>query len=509
MMTCTKGHKKNRNFLRQAGFTLIELLLVIGVIGAVTIAVTEIFESMAVRVANQRIAKQMLDVQSAGEAYVAANFNELLTVDIPNANDIVEITLADLKADNYLDANFRETNRFGQNITIFVRNIGNAYTGGDTFEVLAISEDPGATPIYIKNGRLREIAQNGGAKLGYSSEIITPGEIISIAGQWQVDRAAFEAAGLNLTPSAADGGYLAGYGRISLAQALDDEVLYKVELASNPDANIMETNLDMNSYQLQNVAAVTVDRLEVEGNANILGRNLTGTTGGELLSNSLVINQQAEFAGGANIRHRVTGPIGAGCAFTGGRDDVVGAGCDIEGGSLNIDFQSNATDALQVIGTVDMIDVETASGVVGYEGTVIAETTDVNGVGSTAVTFTNAEFQDVVITGADEMNVGQMTSSRFNFANAAQTANIDNGPIQIGTNLGAPAVFPAINAAGMIAFQAEVASGNINFNDMLVTQSLRNQGNLDVTGTTNVTDRLTIVTLAECTEAGSGDDCKP
>ncbi|HCK33415.1 MAG TPA: hypothetical protein DHW10_07725, partial [Rhodospirillaceae bacterium] len=274
-----KRHGKQMKGLK--GFTLIELLLVVGVIALLSLFITNVFETMAIRAANQRIAKQMLEVQQAAEYYVARNFDTILTA-LPLAGDVGEYTLTDIKNDDFLPATYNENNRFGQNITVFVRNLGNAFSEGDTLEVLTVSEDPGVgNPVYIENMRLREIANAGGAKLGYSSELISAGEIASSANRWQVNRADFEAAGYLITPDANEGGYLASYGRVSIADIAGDEYLYKVQLDSVADANLMEANLDMNNYDIENVSALTVDRLEVSGNTVIEG-NDNGTSNNAL-----------------------------------------------------------------------------------------------------------------------------------------------------------------------------------------------------------------------------------
>lgn len=485
-----------------AGFTLLELMLVVGIVGAVLIVITQIFEVVAIRVANQRFAKQMLQIQSAAESYVNTNFNDLLTIDLPNAGDIGEITIADLKAENLLPAAAAERNRYNQNLTVYVRNLGDAFSGGDTFEVLALSEDAATGPRYIPNGRLRDIAKTGGSKLGYSSEIITAGEIVSIGGAWQVDRADFEAAGYNITPSAADGGYLAAYGRVSIEDISTDDVLYKIDMGSvNPEANVMETNLDMNNYGVLNASSVTIDRLEVAGQAQIQGTQVM-TEG--YLPTALSVSQATQFAGAASIRYRAEpDPINGDpdCALNGTRDDIgTGANCVITGGNVAINHTSTTEDALFVTGAVAMIDIA------GSEGRVVAENIDVSAAGKSAVTFETAEFQDVFVNNAGNgSEIGSLTTFRYNFANNGQSLNITAAPLQVGpsvaTNLG------TVNTSGLLALNVNVADGTITMDDVLSTQAILIDGNMGVTGTTTVTDRIGILSKTGCNVAGSGDPC--
>ncbi|MAS88089.1 MAG: hypothetical protein CMH30_08975 [Micavibrio sp.] len=496
---CNLGRLK-----REKGFTLIELLLVVGVLALVGIAATAILKDSAVRVSNQRIAAQMLDVQQAAENYVAANFSDIVTVNIPNTNDIGEVPLATLKTDNFLAAGFKETNRFQQDITVYIRNLGTNFTNGLTIEVLTISEDPAAGTAYIPDARLRKIASYGGAKLGYSSGIITPNDITSLSGQWSINRAPFVAAGTSV-PDADEGGYLAAYGRISQAESMNSDVLYKIPIATAVDANVMQANLDMNNYSLTGAKAMTVDRLEVAGNTEILAQGFTEGT----FANALNISQMAQFNNAVSINHAVIGPDGSGCAFD-GSGGVVGAGCDIVGGNMVVNFSDATNPAILVQNDVDFLDVSAVAP--AYTGAVVAEDIIVEGSGNTAVTFTSAEFQDVIVSkaapGADPAQFGKVTAFTMNMnaASGSQPINVDAGAFQMVGNGAATNTFETVNAAGSVVLQAIIEDTNTNISDLRVTRALDVSGNMNVLGTTNVTKSMGVGTKVFCQTSG-GDPC--
>lgn len=497
-----KREQNDKQMKRLKGFTLIELLLVVGVIALLSLFITNVFETMAIRAANQRIAKQMLEVQQAAEYYVARNFDTILTT-LPLAGDIAEYTITDIKNDDFLPATYSENNRFGQNITVFVRNLGDAFSEGDTLEVLTVSEDPGVgDPVYIENLRLREIANAGGAKLGYSSELITAGEIASSANRWQVNRADFEAAGYLITPDADEGGYLASYGRVSIADIAGDEYLYKVQLDSVADANLMEANLDMNNYNIENVSALTVDRMEVSGNTVIEGND------NETSNNALSVSQMAEFLGASNqIRMAADGTDD--CAFNGARDNVTGTTCSIVGGNLLIEYESATQAGLLVADNVDVYDIEAAIADPNYEGAVIADTGEILGAGNTAITFTSADFQDVVVNGGGAVEAGKITTRNLTMGGAGQEFLINNAPIQIVGNdsAGSANTFQDVNAAGLLAVQTEVLAGNVDVQRTTISNSLVTDGNLTVQGVTTASERMSVNNKIQCNKASDGTVC--
>jgi prepilin-type N-terminal cleavage/methylation domain-containing protein len=488
----------------EKGFTLIELLLVMAVIALVGVAASAILQDSAIRISNQRIAAQMLDVQQAAENYVVANFSDIVTINIPNTNDIGEIPLTTLKTDNFLTAGFSERNRFQQDITVYIRNLGANFTNGLTVEVLAISENPPADVAYIPDGRLRNIVRYGGAKLGYSSAIVTANEIASLSGQWSLDRAPYVAAGTS-APDAGEGGYLAAYGRISQAEALKSDVLYKIPIATAVDANVMQANLDMNNYNLTGAKAMTVDRLEVTGNTEILAEGFTDGT----FANALNISQMAQFNNAVSVNHAVVGPDGSGCAFD-GAGGVVGAGCDVVGGNMIVNYADAVNPAILVQNDVDFIDLTAVAP--SYTGAVVAEDIIVEGAGNTAVTFTSAEFQDVVVSkaapGADPSQFGKVTAFTMNMAGASgsQPINVDAGAFQMVGNGAATNTFETVNASGMVVLQAVIEDTNTDIEDLRVTRSLDVTGDMNVIGTTNVTKSMGVGNKVFCQTSG-GDPC--
>ena len=174
-----------------------------------------------------------------------------------------------------------------------------------------------------------------------------------------------------------------------------------------------------------------------------------------------------------------------------------------------IEYESATQAGLLVADNVDVYDIEAAIADPNYEGAVIADTGEVLGAGNTAITFTSADFQDVVVNGGGAVEAGKITTRNLTMGGAGQEFLINNAPIQIVGNdsSGSANTFQDVNAAGLLAVQTEVLAGDIDVQRTTVSNSLVTDGDLTVQGVTTASERMSVSNKIQCNKASDGTAC--
>ncbi len=470
---------KTRKAHSRKGFSLLELTLVVGLSAGILMGVTTIFESLSQTAANKRTAAHMLRALDGATAYIAANFTDISTTEVPVAGDIMKMDLEPLIADGFLPAGFRQDNIFDQELNLYIRNIGDSFDQGLTLEALVMTEDANpSNPTYIPERRMIDIAAVGGPSLGFISANQSSGNIISSARQWSLDLLDFADGTIapddyTSSPSASRGGYLAAYARVSIQDAVETDYLYRTLVNSDTSLNEMQANLNMNNFAISNVNTMTVDRAEIGGTTTIQGTNA-------LASASFNVDQMVHFDGDMNVNMRSEG-----VSFTGG--ELVATG---PGGS----GVSNPT-ALQVT-NLTMLEPQ---------GEIIARQTDIS---------SDPNFQRFIAEtiNANTLNTGDMAAFTVNMGTSGlvsltsagstlQTANNDTGATQ---------TFDAVTTGGIIAAEMEVGSGNVSVpTSLYVVEDVNNAGGINVGGIANfsnadpvINGEISISNLGSCFDGG-------
>lgn len=258
----------------EQGFSLFELLMVVAISVVLATTTVQTFDYFTKREVNVLASQQILQVQNAGEEYVSANFTDILNTDIPAVGDVARINTNVLAAAGFLPANFNNVNTFKQATALFVRNAGNNFTGGDTIEVIAISENQGGQDSAFPAQRIIDAAVSAGSKAGVVINLDTgpnccEGAIQSYNGAWSLPlntlTAGVTGGNANWTAVAArpDRGYLAAYGRVSFSNTFNGDYLYRVAIDGQPELNRMETNIDMANNDINGVGVVAADNVTV------------------------------------------------------------------------------------------------------------------------------------------------------------------------------------------------------------------------------------------------------
>lgn len=515
---------------REKGFTLLELLLSIGLLALLLAGMYQLFDSWMQRAINRSATSDMLRVQKATEDFVLANFD---TFRANPLNTFVEVDINDLKTFNYLPTGYQPRNSFKQSIRVFARNVrvnkltrtgANAVDANGnpiyihSIEVLTVSDDPASGVVRIPNERLLDTAQAGGPTMGVITQLVLggttfTGRATSLFSEWYVDLIGLSAAGYTASPNA-DGGYLAAYGIVNAeGTEPNDAWLYRVDIDSRPELNRMETDLRMNGNELQAVGTLITDKLNVTGNAVMRGvaQGVAADT-----AQAMTV-EQAMRIGGTESRINMKDTSG-GCSFTAidgnGNRGVVGAGCTIAGGELQVISGNN--DAAMRIGTL------TADGSAITDITNVTNQTDSRGI-STYATLNgqNLSATNQLITPLTQVTGASITTEQLQTSALAIGANS-----QVDGSLTTARVEPQgtndFSTTSMNVYNQATFNGQLRANAMRATRNLY-VDNMNFTNDANslddpvapngsmttYRDALMANRLIECTKYNNRTYCEP
>ncbi len=288
----------------QAGMSLLEVLLSVALGALIVMGAMQVAQDWAERSRNRDEAAYLMRVQSAAKAYVAMNFGKIMedgfnenmgdtnedgvfdNNDLINVNRSIRIPMRRGAGDFYLVGStgglpeeFPVTTPLGRNVDVYVRNTG--FIGDQrmvaVFTVTTLDTTANKRPISEIN--VRDIAQSIGPEAGVykTSSTCQAGVLESVYGGWTLNNTAFSSGRMMngssaYCPPSGEGfeTYVALRDRVSYESGLTS-YLYRVAVPGAPQLNRMETNLDMNGYDVKSVATLHVDNLQVHGAARIRG----------------------------------------------------------------------------------------------------------------------------------------------------------------------------------------------------------------------------------------------
>ena len=228
------------------GLSLFGALLALALLGMIVLAASTFFETLAAE-RRARIAVQQLTVLSdASASHVHGRFPELLAA---ARGRPVEITLAQLKGAGSLPVDFSAVDALGRGYRVLI-----LAAGADAIDVLAAERiEPGDT--VPPSATLLEAA--GDARLG----LIAPDAPSRLAGPTiDYDVSAFQAA-FGGAPAA---GALAALRRFD-HQAVYGTRLQRIAVPGFPEANRMETDLDMGGNAITGAGRLSAASLALSG----------------------------------------------------------------------------------------------------------------------------------------------------------------------------------------------------------------------------------------------------
>ena len=222
----------------QSGFSMVEMIMALAIMGVVIAGSARMTEQYMGDTKNQIAAKQLQDVIAASKQYIKDNYAAVVATATPVSP--ATITVATLVSDNYLPSGFSATNAFGQTMeTRALEPVAN--------QITAVTVTSGGTAINdIDLGSIAaSIGSMGGSVRSTSSTTLT-----GAMGGWSIPLADY-----GVTPGA---GHLGGAIWFDVNGGVISDYLYRNAVPGHPEANRMNTVLDMGGFRVTALQSIAV-----------------------------------------------------------------------------------------------------------------------------------------------------------------------------------------------------------------------------------------------------------
>jgi hypothetical protein len=501
--------KHFRSHKNSAGISLLELLLSIGITAVILIGGTKITQDWAERMQNRNEANYLLTVHNAAKSYASVNFSRIMRVgfnenmlnNVPNnallnnPGRAIVVTIGNTGVSPFflkdgttaLGADFTETSPRGRDIRIYVRNVG--FIGEErTLEIITTTTLAAAANSKRQDQVMtRDIAQVLGPQAGVytaAANNCAGGVFNGSYGNWRLNNTRLSAAGMMAGYPAycpainvAQGltAYVALRDRITYKNADVSDYLYRVAIPGAPEANRMETNIDMNGNDILNVASISADNLQVNGNLVAGGRpGLTTNPATGVGATAVFVDESLRVGGNSSyIRGRqLLDPTGSRFIY-GGNLRIVDAPARV-GGNLRLQNLTASTGTLNaagmtISGTGNVVNI---GGSVGVQNTLtidtltarqaVANNTTIRG-GTAAVPAVSASRMQAASAGFQQLNAPQATAVNLSLGSTltTQTARvIDDLGVGGAANIAGGIDTDILNALGPLSY---CRSSRINY----------------------------------------------
>lgn len=273
---------------RQRGVTLIEAALALGIVTVVIAGFAALLAQSSEATRAQSAGAQLKTVTAAAQSYAKANFTALQT---QAAGGGFAVPLSTLTAGGFLPQNFVNTNPYGQGYTILVQPV----PGPAAVDVLIATFGGTSIPDRL----IAKAASVADAAGGYVSAQ-NPTTIQGAYGGWQDSTARWAFGG------APTSGRLAA--TLSFKNGQIAEFLYRDQVPGHPEANRMETALDLGGNNIENVLLLNAQSV-----------NATGTVTAQTVAAQTFSANNADVTGALTA-----GSAAIGSDLTAARDVVAG-----------------------------------------------------------------------------------------------------------------------------------------------------------------------------------------
>ena len=253
------------------GFSLIEALAAIAVLAVgsgVYLSSSNMKTHDQLRV--QQAATQMKTISAAAAQYARTNASTLLSLTTPGSATGYSVSLSALEAAGYLPTGYLATNPWGQTVGVkYYQPVAGTlativYTSGGTSidgrNLVMAAKLQGSQGGYVPTSELQTT---------YAGQGICSGSCVQGAGNaWQFPMSTLS------VPSTA--GHLVTYSSLN-NQSLVHDTLYRSAVPGNPNANTMQTSINMNGNNVNNAGTVnTYNLTSPNGTITASGQNLMG-----------------------------------------------------------------------------------------------------------------------------------------------------------------------------------------------------------------------------------------
>ena len=231
---------------KQAGYTLLEIILAIAIIGILSVAVNDMIMSSHSQTKSSVAAEQVKRFSAAMQQYVNTYHNQIVSSASSSKPVLIQSTM--LSNTGFLPADFNSRNSYGQYICgLIVKN------DRDRLYALTVTED-GQTINDTDLGLIASLIGGDGGAV-YARDTST---IRGTGGGWSIPTSVFNG-GTSSKCSGAAGSVSLTSGHIVQALWFNEGntntgLLARDHIEGAPELNRMNTDLDMNSNSINNVA---------------------------------------------------------------------------------------------------------------------------------------------------------------------------------------------------------------------------------------------------------------
>lgn len=246
-----------------AGFTLLEVVLALSLVGGIS-AYTISVSSQLVEDSRAAVsAEKLVDIKSATERYIVANFDQIAT-DIGISGAPIEIDIdSDLKANGFLLPTFQAINGFGHQYHV---SVGETPTG----ELIAM--------VVAYGGREapRDVASKNAILAGSSGGLIDPDvaaadQVLGAFGGYTVDLSGAGTLNFTAAPNFPTDSERSGRNAAVVffnPQQLANDFLHRYAIPGVPEANRMHTAIDSWSDGTAATSVFSITREDLAANAS-------------------------------------------------------------------------------------------------------------------------------------------------------------------------------------------------------------------------------------------------
>ncbi|WP_315923074.1 shufflon system plasmid conjugative transfer pilus tip adhesin PilV [Mesorhizobium sp. SP-1A] len=301
---------------RNKGFSLIEIgaaLVVVGLMSAaISVMIAEYTEQRKAKTAAEKLA----EVHEAASGYIKANYSALMTNTTGGKKVVVasgrkSITdqppVGSLQRDGFLPAGFIDNNAYGQQHSVIIRQVTPPSGGTPYLEAIVTTHGGRAIPDDQLARVAGFVGVSGGYFGGYDINATDNGMIVGNFGGWRTQKSAWDAGGITIQP-----GHVQSTLAFENGNLLTD-YLYRNDVPGVPEANTMNTSINMGGNNINNVNTL---KGVAKSDAKYGGNNVVTIDGhveaidvwarNATLSNNLTVNGTSTVSGNATFGKDVT-----------------------------------------------------------------------------------------------------------------------------------------------------------------------------------------------------------
>ncbi|MBY3151261.1 shufflon system plasmid conjugative transfer pilus tip adhesin PilV [Rhizobium laguerreae] len=269
MKTPNNNFRKRLLASRRRGSALMETVAALAIAAVLAVIYINLQQGESDRIVAKNTADRLKTVGEAAKGYLTANYSTLLAT-APTSGALVikvgrttpggAVPSGSLQEKGFLPSGFVDTNAFQQNTALLVRKINST-----TLDAMLTTYGGREIPDRMLGSTAKLVGEAGGFVPKTYPLASDAGDILGIGGGWRSEASEWGAAAtrpdtgsLQMTMNFEDGSLLKDF-------------LYRNDVG-NPEANRMNTHIDMNKQALNNTGKITgIDDSVTGGTAVIIG----------------------------------------------------------------------------------------------------------------------------------------------------------------------------------------------------------------------------------------------